>query len=167
MERETIQTTKQIHPKVLAVCISESKGMVKTPVPEIRLKTGYGIIGDAHAGIGQKQVSLLANESVQELRNDIPSIKVGDFAENILTEGIILYQLPIGTKLRIGEALLEVRQVGKECHNGACAIKQQVGDCCMPREGIFTTVLKNGVIKAGDDIEVDLCGMELDTEVAW
>lgn len=139
--------------EVLAVCISEKKGTVKHPVDEIRLKTGHGIVGDAHAGNWHRQVSLLADESVEKMRAKFPAIPVGAFAENILTEGIAVAKLPIGTKLRVGETLLEVTQIGKECH-ADCAIRQQVGDCVMPREGIFAIVLEEGSIRPGDRISV-------------
>ena len=139
--------------KVVAVCISEEKGTVKHPVPEISLKKRHGIVGDAHAGDWHRQVSLLAAESVEKLRNVIPDIPIGAFAENILTEGIELYTLPLGTYLRIGKALLEVSQIGKECR-AACAIRKQVGDCVMPREGIFAKVLEEGVIRSRDNIEI-------------
>ncbi|MBQ8831852.1 MAG: MOSC domain-containing protein [Oscillospiraceae bacterium] len=139
--------------KVIAVCISEKKGTVKTPVSEIILKKNHGVTGDAHAGDWHRQVSLLGKESTDKIRQTIPDIPIGAFAENILTEGIELYTLPIGTKLRIGDTLLEVTQIGKECH-AACAIRQQVGDCVMPREGIFAIVLEEGVVRSGDDIEI-------------
>lgn len=139
--------------KVIAVCISEKKGTMKHPVDSVQLKKEHGIIGDAHAGNWHRQVSLLADESVEKMREKFPDIPVGAFAENILTDGIELCTLPIGTKLRIGETLLEVTQIGKECH-ADCAIRQQVGDCVMPREGIFAIVLEEGSIKAGDTIEV-------------
>lgn len=139
--------------KVIAVCISEKKGTMKHPVDSVQLKKEHGIIGDAHAGNWHRQVSLLADESVEKMREKIPDIPIGAFAENILTEGIELCTLPIGTKLRIGETLLEVTQIGKECH-ADCAIRQQVGDCVMPREGIFAIVLEEGSVKAGDTIEV-------------
>ena len=140
---------------VKAVCISEAKGTIKTSVPEIFVKMNYGIDGDAHSGEGHRQVSLLAIESVDKLRDKIPTLEAGIFAENILTGGICLYELPIGTKLRINEALLEVTQIGKDCHNSGCVIKQKTGDCVMPREGIFAAVLKEGTIKPGNKIEVE------------
>ena len=139
--------------KVAAVCISEKKGTVKKPVPEIALKKQHGIIGDAHAGDWHRQVSLLGNESVEKMRQKLPDIPVGAFAENILTEGIDLPRLPIGTKLRVGGTLLEITQIGKECH-AACAIRKQVGDCVMPREGVFAVVLEEGTVRAGDNIEI-------------
>ena len=139
--------------KVVAVCISEKKGTMKFEVPEIQLKIKHGIVGDAHAGDWHRQVSLLGNESVEKMKKSFPDIPIGAFAENILTEGITLYELPIGTRLRVGEALLELTQIGKECHSD-CAIRKQVGDCVMPREGVFTIVLEEGSVRAGDKIEI-------------
>ena len=138
---------------VVAVCISERKGTQKHEVPEIQLKIDHGIVGDAHAGNWHRQVSLLAQESVEKMKAVFPDIPVGAFAEDILTEGLTLFTLPVGTRLRVGEVLLEVTQIGKECH-AHCAIRQQVGDCVMPREGIFTIVLEEGTIRAGDTITV-------------
>ena len=138
---------------VVAVCISEQKGTQKHEVPEIQLKIDHGIVGDAHAGNWHRQVSLLAQQSVEKMKAVFPDIPVGAFAENILTEGLTLFTLPVGTRLRVGEVLLEVTQIGKECH-AHCAIRQQVGDCVMPREGIFTIVLEEGTIRAGDTITV-------------
>lgn len=141
-------------PQVLAVCISEKKGTVKHPVPEIHLKIDHGILGDAHAGNWHRQVSLLADESVELMRQRFPDIPTGAFAENILTRGIALSTLPVGTKLRVGQVLLQVTQIGKECH-ADCAIRRQVGDCVMPREGIFTMVLEEGSIHPGDEITIE------------
>ncbi|MBQ8237947.1 MAG: MOSC domain-containing protein [Oscillospiraceae bacterium] len=138
---------------IVAVCISAKKGTPKHEVPEIQLKINHGIIGDAHAGNWHRQVSLLGRESVEKMKAVFPDIPVGAFAENILTEGLTLYRLPVGTKLRIGKVLLEVTQIGKECHVH-CAIRQQVGDCVMPREGIFAIVLEEGTIRAGDTISL-------------
>jgi MOSC domain-containing protein YiiM len=139
---------------VTAVCISENKGTIKKSVPEIQVKIDHGIIGDAHAGEGHRQISLLADESVDKMRDRMPDLPAGVFAENIVTSGIEISSLPIGAKLRVGGALLEVTQIGKECHNSACAIKRQTGDCVMPREGIFVRVLEESIIKPGDIIEV-------------
>ena len=141
---------------VIAVCISEEKGTQKHEVPQIEVRQNHGIVGDAHAGDWHRQVSLLGQESVEKLKKLFPDIPIGAFAENILTEGITLYELPIGTRLRIGgKVLLEVTQIGKECH-ASCAIRKQVGDCVMPREGIFAVVLEEGTIRAGDSIDVTL-----------
>ena len=138
---------------VVAVCISERKGTQKHAVSEIQLKIDHGIVGDAHTGNWHRQVSLLAQECVDKMKAVFPDIPGGAYAQNILTEGLTLYTLPVGTRLRVGEALLEVTQIGKECH-AHCAIRQQVGDCVMPREGIFTIVLEEGTIRAGDAITV-------------
>lgn len=138
---------------VVAVCISERKGTQKHEVPDIQLKINHGIVGDAHAGNWHRQISLLAQESVEKMKAVFPDIPVGAFAENILTEGLTLYTLPVGTRLQVGEVLLEVTQIGKECH-AHCAIRQQVGDCVMPREGIFAIVLEEGTIRSGDTITV-------------
>ncbi|MBQ9686507.1 MAG: MOSC domain-containing protein [Oscillospiraceae bacterium] len=142
---------------VVAVCISERKGTMKHPVPEVRLRLRHGIEGDAHAGDWHRQVSLLANESVDRMKQVFPDIPIGAFAENILTEGLAVHELPVGTRLRVGETLLEITQIGKECH-ADCAIRQQVGDCVMPREGVFAVVVEEGCIRPGDAIS--LCPME-------
>ena len=139
--------------KVIAVCISEKKGTIKHEVPSVSVKIDHGILGDAHAGNWHRQISLLGTESVEKLKSKFPDIPVGAFAENILTEGITLYELPVGTQLQIGETLLEVTQVGKDCH-AHCAIRKQVGDCVMPREGIFAIVIREGTIRPGDSIQV-------------
>lgn len=138
--------------KVIAVCISQNKGEQKHAVKNIILKSDYGIIGDAHAGNWHRQVSLLAVESVHKLeKSSNMKFPAGAFAENILTQGIELNKLPVGTKLRIGSALCEVTQIGKECHND-CAIRKIAGDCVMPREGIFARVIQDGEIKSGDTL---------------
>lgn len=139
--------------KVTAVCISEKKGTVKTPVPEILLKESHGIVGDAHAGSWHRQVSLLGVDSVNKMKALLPDLPPGAFAENLLVEGLTLYDLPVGTKLQAGEALLEITQIGKECH-ASCAIRKQTGDCVMPREGIFAIVLEGGMIRPGDPVAV-------------
>jgi MOSC domain-containing protein YiiM len=138
---------------VLAVCVSKNKGERKTPVEKVELLLNHGIVGDAHAGNWHRQVSLLAQESIEKMQKMGLSVKAGDFAENITTTGITLPELPIGTKLRIGETILEVTQIGKECHT-RCAIYYQAGDCVMPKEGIFAKVLQEGEIKPGDMVEV-------------
>jgi MOSC domain-containing protein YiiM len=138
---------------VLAVCISEEKGERKKPVETVELREGHGIVGDAHAGDWHRQVSLLAQESIDKMRALGLDVNAGDFAENITTVDINLLSLPIGSRLQIGEALLEVTQIGKECHT-RCAIFYQAGDCVMPREGIFARVLKGGAVKPGDGVTV-------------
>lgn len=141
-------------PKVIAVNISEKKGVPKTPIEKGYFEANHGLVGDAHAGNWHRQVSLLGTESIKKIEDvDMKGLCMGKFAENLTTEGIVLYELPVGTRLRIGETLMEVTQIGKECHQG-CAIRELVGDCVMPREGIFTKVLEPGWIKPGDDIEV-------------
>lgn len=139
--------------KVLAVCISERKGTMKHPVSEAQLRAGHGIEGDAHSGPWHRQVSLLATESVEPMRAVLPELPAGVFAENILIEGLELKTLPIGTRLRVGGALLEVTQIGKECHSH-CEIFKKMGECIMPTNGIFTRVLHGGVMKEGDEINV-------------
>ena len=140
--------------KVVSVNISERKGEQKHPVPEIQLKLRHGIVGDAHAGDWHRQISLLAEESVDTMRalSPIP-LDAGVFAENINTVGIDLKILPIGTHLRIGETEVEVTPIGQECHSD-CAIKKAVGKCVMPTEGIFAVVVKEGTVRAGDEIEI-------------
>lgn len=141
--------------KIIAVCRSEEKGTVKTEIPAGQLVAGFGLEGDAHGGDWHRQVSLLGVESIDKMKaKGLPDLQVGDFAENLTTEGIVLYELPIGTKLQVGtDALLEVTQIGKECHHG-CEIFQKVGSCIMPKEGIFTKVLQGGAVKAGDPIVI-------------
>ncbi len=140
--------------KVISVNISEKKGEIKKSVAQVELKEEFGIIGDAHAGKWHRQVSLLANESIEKMRAmDKGQFFCGSFAENITTSGIELFTLEIGTKLLIGDTIQEITQIGKECHNG-CAIKNTIGQCIMPKEGIFTRVIKGGFIKVGDNIEI-------------
>ncbi len=140
--------------KVVDVNISDKKGVVKRPIETGVFIEDFGLKGDAHSGKWHRQVSLLGVESYKKMEEmGIKGLKHGDFAENITTEGIILHELPVGTRLKIGETIQEVTQIGKECHTG-CAISQQVGKCIMPKEGIFTRVIKGGVVKKGDTIEV-------------
>jgi MOSC domain-containing protein YiiM len=138
--------------RVEAVCISENKGERKKPVAAVTLRENHGIVGDGHAGDWHRQVSLLAEESIDKMRALGLNVTAGDFAENITTSGIVLVTLPIGSRLQIGETLLEVTQIGKECHT-RCAIFYQAGDCVMPKEGIFAKVITGGVIKPGDEIK--------------
>ena len=138
--------------EIIAVCISDRKGIRKHPVPSLELRVGQGILGDAHAGNWHRQVSLLAQESIDTMINLGLKLSPGDFAENIVVRGMDLKALPVGTVLRAGTALLAVTQIGKECHND-CAIKQAVGKCVMPTEGIFAVVLKDGTVKPGDTLE--------------
>ena len=144
--------------KILSINISKEKGTIKTPVTSADLLLDHGIVGDAHAKNWHRQISLLADESIEKMRealdeNAFNILKPGVFAENILTTRIGLKTLPIGTQLKIGETIHEVTQIGKECHHG-CEIRQIVGDCVMPREGIFTRVIQSGKIYVNDSIEV-------------
>ena len=140
--------------KIAAICISEIRGIQKHEIPEAFLRAGHGIEGDAHAGSWHRQVSLLSVDSVAKLQEKLDfELKHGAFAENILVEGMVVHTLPVGTRLRIGEALCEVTQIGKECH-ADCAIRKAAGDCVMPREGVFVKVLASGKVKKGDGIEV-------------
>ena len=135
--------------KVLAVCVSEAKGTQKKPVPVVQAVEDWGILGDAHAGKWHRQVSLLASEKIEEFRKRGAEIDFGAFGENLVTEGFDLSRLPVGTRFRIGEVLLELTQIGKQCHSH-CAIYQVMKDCIMPREGVFARVLHGGEIRPGD-----------------
>jgi len=140
--------------KIIAVCTSGKKGMRKKNIGEGILRPDHGLEGDAHAGDWHRQVSLLALESIDKMRDKGLDVNPGDFAENLTTEGLVLVDLPVGTKLRIGtEALGEVTQIGKVCHD-RCAIYYQAGDCVMPKEGIFIKVLTGGPVKVGDAVEL-------------
>jgi MOSC domain-containing protein YiiM len=140
---------------VLAVCKSKDKGTKKKPVESGLVKEDFGLVDDAHADCStHRQISLLAEESIEKMRQMGLKVGPGDFAENLTTQGIDLPALPIGTRLLVGkEVLLEVSQIGKECHT-RCAIFQQVGTCIMPLEGVFARVIRGGVVKPGDSIEV-------------
>lgn len=135
-----------------AISISDKKGMRKWNVDAVEIKPDHGIVTDAHAGDWHRQVSLLAQESIDKMTALGLDVKAGDFAENITTIGVDLLALPIGTRVRVGETIMEVSQIGKECHT-RCAIYYQAGDCVMPKEGIFTIVLKGGTVKVGDEVE--------------
>jgi MOSC domain-containing protein YiiM len=139
---------------VKAISVSEKKGTKKTNVPEAEVKMDFGIVGDAHGGNWHRQISLLAIESINKMIEMGANVSPGSFAENITTQGMKLPDLPIGSTLRVGEEIeLVVTQIGKECHS-RCEIFKQVGDCIMPREGIFAKVMKAGMMKVGDTIEV-------------
>ena len=146
---------------VIAVCQSEKKGTRKTPMLEVTLREEFGVVGDAHADCQtHRQVSLLAIESIEKMRRMGFVLQPGDFAENITTTGIELTSLPIGTIFNIGDGVvLEMTQIGKECH-AACAVRKQVGDCIMPREGIFARVIRGGQVRAGDAIVAETAGEE-------
>ncbi|UJS16569.1 MAG: MOSC domain-containing protein [Candidatus Jettenia sp.] len=140
--------------KIIAVCISEKKGTQKRDIRSGKLIEQFGLEGDAHAGKWHRQISLLAKESANSMREKGLNIKDGDFGENIVTEGIELKSLPIGTLLKIGEGILiRVTQIGKLCHD-RCAIYYKAGDCIMPREGIFAEIITGGTIKVDDEITV-------------
>jgi len=140
--------------RIKAISVSKERGTKKVNVPEAELRIDFGIIGDAHAGNWHRQVSLLAAESIDKMVARGAKVSPGDFAENITTEGIDLLKLSIGSKLKLGEGVkLEITQFGKKCHS-QCEILQQVGDCIMPREGVFTRVTTDGSINVGDVIEV-------------
>lgn len=138
--------------KVTSINISEKKGVIKTPISEGIFKEDHGLVGDGHAGKWHRQVSLLSQESIDKMTKlGVPDLVPGKFAENLTTEGIVLHELPVGTRLKIGDTIQEVTQIGKECHTG-CEIKTKVGKCIMPTEGIFTKIIQGGSIKAGDEI---------------
>ena len=134
--------------EIVSINISKKKGVVKTPVSNVRLIQDFGIEGDAHGETPGKQVSLLALEDIEYMQKKLNSIKPGDFAENITTKGIELYTLPVGSLLKIGEVELKITKIGKECHHG-CEIKQKTGECIMPKRGIFAEVLNGGTIFTG------------------
>ena len=140
--------------KILSVNISKDKGEKKINIGRCRLIKGKGLEGEAHAGFMHRQVSLLSLESIEKMREKSIPIEYGDFAENLTVEGIDLLLLPVGAKLMVGDGIiLRVTQIGKQCHKG-CAIFQQVGDCVMPKEGIFAEVMTDGYVRVGDDVEV-------------
>ena len=140
--------------RIEAVCISEAKGVQKHSVAQGRLQAEHGLVGDAHAGKWHRQVSLLAKEQIEAFKKRGEAvIEDGAFGENLVVSGLDLARLPVGTRLSCGEAILEVTQIGKECHQG-CQIRQVMGDCIMPREGIFPRVLRGGTVTAGDTIDI-------------
>ena len=140
---------------IKAVCISEAKGTVKRPVAEARLIADFGLEGDAHAGRWHRQVSLLSAEQVEAFNARGGAAAIGDFGENILVSGLDLRKLPVGSLLHAGEVVLKLSQIGKECHSH-CEIFQRVGDCIMPREGVFATVEQGGVLRSGMELAVEL-----------
>lgn len=139
--------------KVIAVCISEKKGTQKKNVHTANFIEDFGIENDAHAGKWHRQVSLLSWERIEEFRARGAKVEDGAFGENLIVSGFDFKTLPIGTKFKCNDVILELTQIGKECHHG-CAIYQAMGDCIMPREGVFTKVLHGGVISEGDDFEI-------------
>jgi MOSC domain-containing protein YiiM len=148
--------SRQVHSqgKIVAVSVSDRKGVVKHNVDQARLLVDHGLEGDAHAEGGHRQVSLLARESIDKMIARGAAVKPGDFAENLTTLGLDVCSLPVGTRLKVGpEVELEITQIGKTCHQG-CAIRELVGDCVMPREGVFARVVQGGVVSPGDAIEL-------------
>jgi MOSC domain-containing protein YiiM len=141
--------------RILAINISARQGEQKRPVERAFLRENHGIVGDAHAGDWHRQVSLLADEAIDTMRGRGIELAFGDFAENITTRGVELASLPVGARLHLGPAVLEVTQIGKECHHG-CAIRQAVGDCVMPRLGIFARVLQGGEVSGDSECYYDL-----------
>lgn len=139
--------------KIMAVCISEKRGTQKKNIDKVRLIENFGLEGDAHGGNWHRQVSLLSYEKVRAFEEKGISVEDGAFGENLLVEGFDFKTLPVGTRFRCGEALLEMTQIGKECHSH-CEIYQAVGDCIMPREGVFARVLHGGEIQIGDEMEI-------------
>ena len=140
--------------KIITICLSAEKGTAKQEIAEAELVEQYGLKGDAHAGNGERQVSLLSLEKIELFRSKGANVNFGAFGENIVADGIDFAALPIGTKLRCVNALLEISKIGKECHKH-CAIYHRMGDCIMPREGVFARVLQGGKIKTGDEIYVE------------
>lgn len=139
--------------KVIAVCISPAKGTQKTNVREGTFVEDYGIRGDAHAGKWHRQVSLLSYDKIEEFRARGAEVEDGAFGENLVVEGIDFRALPVGTRLHCGNVILEITQIGKECHHG-CEIFRKMGDCIMPREGVFSKVIRGGTVRIGDEMHV-------------
>lgn len=139
--------------KIMAVCISEQKGTEKKDIGEVELIVEHGLKSDAHAGNWHRQVSLLSYDKIQAFREKGADVDFGAFGENIVVQGIDFSALPVGTKFKCGSVLLEMTQIGKECHSH-CKIFQRMGDCIMPREGVFAIVLQGGKIKNGDNMEI-------------
>ena len=141
--------------KVLGICISEKRGTQKHEVQEANIVEGWGIEGDAHGGNWHRQISLLSFEKIEAFREKGADVDFGAFGENLIVEGYDLRTLPLGSRFKIGDALLELTQIGKECHSH-CEIFKKMGECIMPREGVFTKVLHGGHIKSGDEVELIL-----------
>lgn len=150
--------------KINAICISEKRGTKKKFVDSAIFYTEFGIIGDAHAGAWHRQVSFLGRNAIEEFKNCGAKINFGDFGENIVAEGFDFKNLPIGTRLKSGEVIFEITQIGKKCHSH-CEIFHQVGDCIMPREGVFAKVLHGGKISVGDDLEIFTGKIPLDAAI--
>lgn len=151
--------------KIHALCVSEKKGTLKQPVDKVLFQTEWGIAGDAHAGSWHRQVSFLGLKEIEDFRKLGVDVRFGAFGENIVAEGFRFKELPVGTRLRAGVAWFEITQIGKECHKG-CAIREQVGDCIMPREGIFGRVLHGGWVRTGDTLELVAPGEKMPLDAA-
>lgn len=149
---------------IKALCISEKKGTLKMSIHKALFHTEWGMVGDAHAGRWHRQISLLGLAEIEEFRRCGVDVKFGAFGENIVAEGFHFKELPIGTRLRAGNVWLEITQIGKECHK-SCAIRSQVGDCIMPREGVFARVLHGGWLEEGDKLEIVTEKMPLDAAI--
>ena len=149
---------------ITALCISETKGTLKTPIHTALFHTEWGMVGDAHAGRWHRQVSLLGLGEIEDFRKRGVDVKFGAFGENIVADGFHFKELPIGTRLRAGDVYLEITQIGKECHK-SCAIRSQVGDCIMPREGVFARVLHGGWLEEGDELEIFTGKLPLDAAI--
>jgi MOSC domain-containing protein YiiM len=153
-DNQSATTKKSVSGRIVAVSVSDRKGEKKKNIEQGILVENSGFDGDAHAGDGHRQISLLAQESIDKIRTKGLDVVPGDFAENITTSGFAVEELPVGTRLRLGAAaIIEVTQIGKVCHN-RCAIFHQVGDCVMPREGVFARILKGGTVRPGDTVEI-------------
>ena len=139
--------------KLVAICISEKKGIGKTQINEVELVEGFGLKGDAHGGNWHRQVSLLEKEKIEDFIARGGKVKFGDFGENLVTEGLDLNKIQVGDKVTVGDAIIEITQKGKKCHD-KCHIYKMVGDCIMPKNGVFGTVQKGAVVKPGDEITV-------------
>lgn len=139
--------------KVMAVCLSEKKGTQKKNVHEAEVREDWGIVGDAHAGKWHRQVSLLSYEKIEAFKAKGAPVQDGAFGENLIVSGFDFKNLPVGTKFRCGDVVLELTQIGKECHSG-CEIYKIMGECIMPREGVFTKVLHGGIIREGDEMKI-------------
>lgn len=150
--------------KIHALCTSEQKGTLKTQVPEARFIVEHGIEGDAHAGRWHRQVSFLGLGEIEDFRKRGAKVEFGAFGENIVADGFRFKELPVGTRLASGDVVFEITQIGKKCHQG-CAIFQQVGDCIMPREGVFGRVLRGGTLKVGDELSLFMGRLPLDAAI--
>lgn len=149
---------------IKALCISEKRGTQKFQIDKAEFRVGHGIVGDAHAGNWHRQVSFLGLGEIEEFRSRGAQVELGAFGENVVAEGFTFKELPVGTRLKAGDVWFEITQIGKKCHSH-CNIYKQVGDCIMPREGVFAKVLRGGVLKAGDSLEITEEKLPLDAAI--